>query len=243
MYCATILGMTEDSTSVFTARLLSEWLPNYCNDRGYAIEGYKAASNKVTADDARGFIRALDGRIVEDCGGGRYQMPNSKAKEVIFWEGAKGSVPRSITLWLEPVITIASVARLHFDLGWPLACLGMQSVNYEFDLTASLPGKLETEHIAGEVKKSERELDALIKAMIELGSRTEVDETALPAPQLNAYRKLKGLLVRRAPLFWAVGPGGRSHAFAVSYPAESKASFSAVSLERLVYPGVGNASS
>lgn len=85
----------------FSRRLLEEWLPTYCNDpkRKYSIDGYKQISNKVTALDARDFMRALDKKIVTDTGGGRFRMPQSKATEVIFWEGSKTTIPRPITLW------------------------------------------------------------------------------------------------------------------------------------------------
>jgi hypothetical protein len=231
--------MLDDSLATFTRRLSAEWLPVYCNDsaRQYSPAGYKADSNKVTTADARGFLRALDSGIVGHGKRGGYRLPHGKTEEVIFWEGSKNAVPRGITLWLEPVITISSVARLHLELGWPVTCLALQSVKWEFDLTASLPGNLETEYIAGEVKKTEKELDALIEHMLDLAPQPEVDEKSLARPKLNAYRKLKGLIRRRAPFFWAVGPGGVSHAFAVVHSPESKIFFTHVPLDRLAYPG------
>src|SRR5258706_4324360 len=142
----------QESMTVFADRLSREWLPTYCGDpkRSYSAAGYRATSNKVTSQDANDFLRALDNGVVVDSGGGRYRMPQSKAGEVIFWEGSKAKTPRPITLWMEPVITIASVARLHLDYGWPKRCLGMQSLKWAFDLTAFLPQNLEAEHIAGE---------------------------------------------------------------------------------------------
>jgi len=131
--------MTEhDPLKPFAARLRNEWLPSYCSDakRRYEIAGYKESSNKVTSVDAQDFMWALDNGLLEDGGGGRYRLPMSKATVVIFWEGQRAKSPRTITLSMEPVITIASVARLCRDYGWPRACLGMESIKWEFDFTA-----------------------------------------------------------------------------------------------------------
>ena len=236
--------MQDDPLATFALRLATEWLPAYCNDPGrqYSTAGYKAESNKVSTEDAKGFLRALDSGIVVPGTRGGYRLPHGKSEEVIFWEGRKDALPRSITLWMEPAITIATVARLHFDLEWPVACLALQSARWEFDLTASLPGNQGSEYIAGEVKKSEMELDALVDHMLVLGAQPEVDEKSLTSPRLNAYRKLKGLISRRAPLFWAVGPAAVSYAFAVVYSPDSKVSFTPVPLERLTYPGRHKAS-
>src|SRR6266852_4840136 len=158
---------TDNSKGIlteFSHRLLNEWLPTYCDDpkRNYLKEGFKRDSIKVTSQDARDFIRAIDTKIVTDIGGGRFRMPQSKANEVIFWEGSKAITPRRITLWLEPIITIAAMARLHLDYGWPKDCLGMQAEKWEFDLIAFKPPDFRNEYIAGEVKKSSKELDDLL---------------------------------------------------------------------------------
>jgi hypothetical protein len=228
---------TQDWLTVFAERLSHEWLPTYCDDpkRRYSIAGYKVRSNKVTSQDAQDFLRALDNGVVADSGGGRYRMPQSKANEVIFWEGSRTKIPRPVTLWMEPVITIASIARLHLDYGWPKRCLGMQSTKWEFDLMAFLPQDLEAEHIAGEVKKSVRELDCLIANLLDLCEDGKVDANMLPRSHVNAYKKYKGLLRSRAPLFWAIGPGNISHLFEVSYPSEQLVSLRPVPIQRLAY--------
>ncbi len=230
---------TQESMTVFADRLSREWLPTYCGDlkRNYSTAGYRAGSNKVTSQDANDFLRALDNGVVVDSGGGRYRMPQSKANEVIFWEGSKAKTPRPITLWMEPVITIASVARLNLDYGWPKHCLGMQSAKLEFDLTAFLPQNLEAEHIAGEVKKTVRELDSLTANLHVLCREGEMDVKMLSQSQTNARKKLIGLLRSRAPLFWAIGPGNVSYLFEVSYSSESRISFHEVPIQRLAYPG------
>lgn len=215
----------EDSAGImaeFSRRILEEWLPTYCNDpqRKYSVEGYKPNSNKVTEQDARNFMRALDHGIVSDTGGGRFRMPQSRATEVIFWEGSKATIPRPVTLWIEPVITIAAIARLHLDYGWPIDCLGTQSEKWEFDLMAFKPQDLKNEHIAGEVKKSSRELDELLINLHKFCVEDSLDYSTASSAEKNAHKKWLGLHRCHAPLFWAVGPDGDSRLFEVSYSSE-----------------------
>ena len=133
----------------FWRRLNEEWLPAFCNDpnRCYSTEAFNVGSKIVTELDARDFLRAMDHKVVSFDSGGRFRMPQSKTHEVIFWEHSTLVTPRPITLWLEPVITIAAVARLHLDYGWPIECLGMQSEDSAFDVTAFKSDDLKNEYI------------------------------------------------------------------------------------------------
>jgi len=203
----------------FSQRLTADWLPTYCHDpkRNYAIAGYKPLSNTVTPLDARDFMRALDHKIVIDLGGCKFRMPRSRATEVIFWEGAKAATPRPITLWLEPVITIAAMARLHLDYGWPLDCLGTQSEKWEFDVMVFKLQDLHNEYIAGEVKKTSKELDELLINMQLSCVEGTLDYCSASQARKNAHNKWLGLQRCRAPLFWALGPGGDSRLYEVSY--------------------------
>jgi len=221
----------------FSRRLIEDWLPTYCNDpkRNYSIDGYKPLSNTVTPLDARDFMRALDNAIVIDLGGGRFRMPQSRATEVIFWEGAKAATPRPITLWLEPVITIAAMARLHLDYGWPLDCLGTQSEKWEFDVIAFKSHDLKNEYIAGEVKKSSKELDELLINMQLSCDEGSLDYSSASKARKNAHNKWLGLQRCRAPLFWALGPGGDSRLFDVSYSSEGNIALSRAADTRLYF--------
>ena len=95
-----------------TRRLHREWLPTYCIDakRQYDPDGFKPESIKVTSDDARDFMRVLDAGVVWDIGGCRFRAHRSSCRESLFWEGSKAKTPRSITLFMEPVVTIAWMA-------------------------------------------------------------------------------------------------------------------------------------
>ena len=225
----------HDALRIFEDRLRSEWLVAYCHDpsRGYDVAGYRDDSNKVTLVDAKDFLWAMDHHLLEDHGGGRYRLPKSGADVVLFWEGHKTKSPRRITLSMEPIIAIASVARLHRDFGWPIRCLGMEPARWEFDIAAFLSESSATEYIAGEVKKSVRELNVLLD---HLQAMSSAPDTAPTKGRTNARKKWEGLRRSRASLFWAVGPGGVSHLFEVSYGAQYPVGLREVSIERLACP-------
>ncbi len=213
---------TEDSLGIlseFSHRLLNEWLPTYCDDpkRNYSKEGFKRDSIKVAVQDARDFMRAIDTKTVTDIGGGKFRMPRSTTYEVIFWEGRKAITPRPITLWLEPIVTIAAIARLHLDYGWPKDCLGMQSRNWAFDLTAFKPEEFQNEYIAGEVKKSSTELDHFLEHLNKSCTEGGLVRCVASRARIYAHKKWEGLRDCKVPLFWALGPGGYSRLFEVSY--------------------------
>ena len=148
----------------FTHRLQTEWLPAFCadKDRRFDPSGFKESSITITEVDAGNFLRALDSGLVYDAGGGRYHCARSNAQEQIFWEGPKSIQPRPLKLWVEPVITIATMARLRFDFGWPAEVLGMQSKNWAFDFAVYRSATNKNERIAGEVKTSSAKIDELM---------------------------------------------------------------------------------
>ena len=162
-------------------------------------------------------------------------MPLSRAYETIFWEGAVGVTPRAITLWIEPVITIATAARLHLDYGWPKSNIGMQSKTGEFDFMVYLDTAGSLLAVGGEVKKSVKELDQLMSLMtgFKIGQYPAI--TSVPKFSLNAYKKWLGLFHCKAPFFWAVGPAGYTQLFRMSYEADGNMTFEAVSNDLLKY--------
>ena len=226
-----------DVLRTFADRLRDEWLPAYCSDpkRGYDPAGFKATSNKVSPEDAADFMWAIDQKVVQDSGGGRYRLPKSGASVVIFWEGRKTKSPRSITLSMEPIITIASIARLHRDHGWPVSCLGMEAAKWEFDFAAFCPDAT-TEYLAGEVKKSVVELDSMLEGLRSLCRAHGQDSTVAPKASSNAHKKWLGLCRSQAPLFWAVGPSKAGRLFEVSYNAGVPVLLTEASPERLAFP-------
>ncbi|MEI6703028.1 MAG: hypothetical protein WCL71_05760 [Deltaproteobacteria bacterium] len=232
----------EDALIEFSRRIADEWLPIYCNDpkriEHHAVEGFKWESVKVSAMDAYDFMCALDHKIVIDTGGGRFRMPQSKANEYMFTHGSNAISPRPLTLWLEPVITIGVMARLHMYYGWPISCLGMQSEDWAFDFVVFKPHDLVKEHIAGEVKKTEKELDTFIANLHRSCVEGDIDIKTLSAARINAHKKWLGLRRSNAPLFWALGPNGYGHIFKVDYSPDGVISLHETTDDQLYYSAV-----
>jgi len=158
--------MTTTSILEFHEELIEHWLPNFCYapHRNYSTKGFVDSSiNKLTEHDAYWFLKAIDLDLVSQKDG-FFIAPLSKAKEQIFWEGSKSKEPRPITLWIEPVITIGALAKLHTIYNWPIAKLGAQSKTWAFDLVG-YGDNSEHEILACEVKKSTREIDSLLELM------------------------------------------------------------------------------
>jgi hypothetical protein len=155
-----------DVLQQFLHRVLEDWLKVYCSDmkRCYDPQGFDRTSVKVAEADARDCMLAIDHGVVYDLQGGRYRACMSSANEVLFWEGRKDKPIRRITLWLEPVITFAALARLHLVYNWPKEKLGMQPKGWAFDLAAYQDG--DASRILGEVKKSGAELKRLRTELI-----------------------------------------------------------------------------
>jgi hypothetical protein len=230
-------SMTDDAVVCFHRYLCEQWLPAYCHDprRRYSLEGYQCDYRSLAAIDAGNFIYTLSAGIVNDTGGGRYRARRSKANEVIFWEGSRKSVPRTITLWLEPIITIAAVGRLHRDYGWPAELLGLQSKDWAFDLVAYDDSISDRMVIAGEVKKSVRELECMIEYLCAFANDPETVKSVQGAAAVNAARKWLALAAARPPLFWAVGPGNGGELFAITYDMQGPRSFDPLPLSNLAF--------
>lgn len=215
----------------FSRILREEWLPTFCNDpkRGYGVEGFKPESAGVSVNDARDFMRAIDHSLFVDTGGGRYLPPRRGPCEQIFWQGLERKSPRPVTLWHEPIITAAALARLHLEYGWPKGLLGTQSrKKWEFDLLGAEPnsedgkGDYRAERLVGEIKKSESEVLGMLRYMRDIFPRIDGN---VPSPiaerDRNSHRKCLGLLRLRPKFFWAVGPNRFGRFFSVSYIDEA----------------------
>ncbi len=224
----------------FRKLVLSHLLPEFCGapKRNYDPAGFREASIRVSEADAANFARAWQAGLIEHLGEGVYRSPMSCASEQFFWEGLKTEQPRTITLWLEPIITVATLARLHFDFGWPKHLLGTQSADWAFDVTAFLSAGNANEYIACEVKKTVSEVSQLIDLMQLYATRNDISESSLKAKEKNAYRKVLGLRARRAPIFWAVGPDLLSRVFNITYGAAGEVHMEETTEARLSLPTV-----
>ena len=225
-----------DATAIdrFRDRIDTELLPTFCNDaaRRFDTAGFARSSITIAEFDAKHFLSAIDAGLVLDIGGGRYRAPRSEANEQLFWEGARATTPRPLTLWLEPVITIGAVARLQFNYGWPAEDLGMQSKGYAFDLMAYDGDQVV---IAGEVKKSKREIDQLLAHFEEFSRSSPDPKLSTKDKRFNSAQKWRALLATQIPIFWAIGPDGYTQALQMEYGADGSARFHASSDEALLH--------
>lgn len=206
-------------------RIEEEWLPAFCNDPKRRIDpaGFRASSIQVNSIDARDCMFAIDSGIVVDGGGGRYRAARNATFEQLFWTGRRNQSPRPLTLWLEPVITFAALARLHRDHHWPTELLGSQAKGWAFDIVAHMPSDERRYQIAGEVKKSNQEVDRLLADLVNLS--TGVTGVAVKE---NSRRKWEALLIGKPPILWIVGPAGYSTVMRVAYPSEDQAALESV---------------
>lgn len=199
----------------FKVLLARQLVPEFCSDpkKGLQPSGFVWPKDDVSEEDCRYLIMALRANLILHVGQGKYRTPLNSASEQFFWEGPKGVQDRKFWLWLEPVITVGGLARLHFDFGWPKALIGTQSTAYAFDLFTRLSPEGPM-HIACEVKKSTAEVRRLINLMREFGAAPDADEPP-SGPKRNAWKKVDALRREPAPVLWVLGPNGLSVVFKV----------------------------
>lgn len=177
-------------------------------------EGFDDTSiAKLSPTDAQDFMNAVDcGLVLHDKG--TFTSACSKAKEQIFWECARSSVPRKVTLWLEPIISFGGLMRLHREFGWEAKRLGLQSRTWAFDLVG-YQEDLITELLVCEVKKTQRELDKMLEFMKKHASTPAEAESELKGAERNAFKKVLALRQSDCSLFWALGPNRYGHVFKI----------------------------
>ncbi|WP_226018584.1 hypothetical protein [Novosphingobium sp. FKTRR1] len=131
------------SLDEFNALILNRLAPDFCSDesRRMQLSGLVATSNRVTEADAEDFLRAWKTGLCAHQGRGQYLVGEAVVREQFFWSGAKHSEQRSFTLWMEPVITVAAIGRLHLDYKWPSSRLAAQSNDWAFDIVAKKANK------------------------------------------------------------------------------------------------------
>lgn len=231
----TLCGSAIDA---FKQRIVDHLLPEFCThkSRGWDVSGFKQDWSRVSEADASDFLKGLDSGLIRHVGRGQYCAAICGAKEQFFWSGSKKKTPRPIYLWMEPIITVAALTRLHFEYGWPRNLIGSQSKDYAFDVAAVTSIDSSNEHIACEVKKTELEIQRLVTMMQDLAARNVTSESDLTKHQINAYRKLNALRERKAPVFWALGPNRTGQIFQMSYE-NGEAHFHSCGTEALAHIG------
>lgn len=224
----------NDSIEIFRHRVTTLWLPKYCADpkRQYSPDGFKIESIKVDSIDARDCMRAIDAGVVRDVGRSCYLAFRGEFPEPLFWEGSRKKIPRTITLWLEPVITFAALGRLHFEYSWPLELLGNQPKGWAFDLAAHNPADPKQYRILGEVKKTSKEAESLLADL----KQACYEQSASSIPK-NSANKWDSLLQTKPPILWIIGPGGYSRVFHCTYQSRGDVSMHETTDMALRYVG------
>jgi hypothetical protein len=227
----------ENSITTFEALLYDTLLPDFCSEpkRRCERKGFREESVRIVEEDASYFMQAWNSGLVERAGPGLYTATQSSGSEQFFWEGRKSEELRSFTLWLEPIITFGGLARLHHDYSWPKTQIGTQSVDWAFDIVA-FKSDGPDEHIAGEVKKTRKEVDELLCLMQHYGSEPGAVEPDKSGKERNAFKKVTGLRSRRAPIFWALGPDGYSKVFTTKFEDGGVVEFNPADDDALRFP-------
>lgn len=122
---------------------------------------------------------------------------------------------------MEPVITVATVGRLHLDFGWPADRIGMQSADWAFDFVGYASADHSRMELAGEVKKTEAEIDRLVADLVShADDRPDAPMSSKPR-HLNSFRKWEAPRRERPALFWAVGPDGYGTVLVLKHGGDS----------------------
>lgn len=205
------------SALVKFSKLLDDRLvPEFCSDigRGLTISGFVDKSNRLSEEDAEDFLRAWDTGLLSHKGRGLYIVGTTRVHEQFFWTGSKTASPRTFTLWMEPIISMGAIARLHLDHRWPASYLAAQSPDWAYDIIAIRADGATA--IVGEVKKTRREVDDLFDLMMQFGANPDA---ALPASgkSRNAFKKVMSLRKFPAPLLWLIGTSRYEMVFHVRY--------------------------
>lgn len=207
-------------TQSFDKVLYQQLIPDFCSraSRNMSAESFDKKSIKLSEADMNDFVRLWNANILIPLGEGLYRGSKSSASEQFFWSGNKKQSPRPFTLWIEPIITVAALARLHFDYEWPSNLIGTQSGDgWAFDAIAYSSEEDLIETVACEVKKTAVEIDNLIEFMKSFAQQPDRTEEGLKGASLNAFRKLHALRTRRPKIFWALGPDRYEMIFKPSY--------------------------
>lgn len=210
------------STSLqrFEHLLYNHLIPEFCSFRDIKPEGFQEISQTIGEIDAQYFLKSWDNHLIKHAGRALYRTPKSGSSDSFFWHGQKNTkILRKFTLWKEQIIAIGGLSRLHFDYGWPVDLIATQSTGWAFDLV-TYSEKNNMEIIAGEVKKTQKEIDKMLDTMITFNHPSLIPNDVSNTKK-NALKKLDGLRRGKARFFWALGPNGYSRTFSVSYPEDN----------------------
>ena len=227
----------EDVTKRFLDLLEQTLIPDFCSDssRKLSPSGLPAKLLHLSEIDMADFLRGWDAQLLRHIGNGLYRAPRSGASEQFFWSGRKANAPRTFTIWIELVITLAVLARMHFDFGWPKSLIATQSEgDWAFDVVGYKSEGGSSLLVACEVKKSRKEIDALVSHMQSFGHHPTLSGEQLKGTKRNALKKVTALRNHKPEIFWAVGPDRYEKFFSIQYREGDVIEFEPISCESLI---------
>jgi len=241
-----VLAVNRDPTrleatsarSQFAKRVIQEFLPQFCNHKGYDSAGFNLQTvDRISEYDAMWFLKALETKVVLSEGAFFKTPLHSGAKEQIFWQYGKPASNRKITVWAEPIISIGAAGRLHSQFGWPKDRIGLQSKkNWAFDLvTYDAAGSQPL--VCCEIKKNRSEIDYLIQAVLEHFPQAALAEEPSTPKLRNAYRKVMALRQMKPRLLWILGPENYGKLFCVANNANEPATLEEIEEDALEWRG------
>lgn len=194
------------------------WASNYAKEKG--LEQFTLLLTDLHEDEAIGFLKAIKSGIlvVNDIGG--CELPNihradRKPTEPSSIFGKKKENVVFIT-WREYVTQVGAVATLVTDYGWPVELVALDPRDWTFDVAGlQAASKDSFMVIAGEAKKTKKELLLLLKQMNE-ASYSKLSVLASKSVTKDGHKKYMGLLQERPLYFWAMAPGINKY-FKLSY--------------------------
>ncbi len=202
--------------------VLAEWAQQY-QQLGPTPSGPVVLPTDLHPDEAIGFLRGLNAGIVRVDDSGRCALPSihrASAKPTepcLFSRRPDGSI---YLAWREYITQVGAVASLVLDYGWPLELVALDPRTVEFDVAGfASPAGDAFMAVAGETKKTQRELSKLLTQMDAVSRSTDASTQQAPT---DGYKKYRGLLKERPLYFWAVAPGVR-RAFRVNHEGPSAA--------------------
>jgi hypothetical protein len=192
------------------AQLFHDLLIEFCRPRGLDPSLVDYTNEPWSQRDIDDFMSSTE--IFQSVGGGVFRWNRGHSLISLFGHGSKGANPRPPTLARESLTAMGSVAYLHYQLGWPLDLIEVETKGYVFDFAAYQPVSSSEDHmvIAGEAKSSATEAEAwlrLLRACAELPAHA-LDTHANPRAA-NAHKKRVGLDAERPEYLWLVAPGFR----------------------------------
>jgi hypothetical protein len=202
--------------------VLSDWAGRY-RELAPTVDGAVSLPTDFHPDEAIGFLRALDAGIVYVSDSGRCALPSvhrttaKPTEPCLFSRRPDGSV---YLAWREYITQVGAVASLVLDYGWPVGLVALDPRTLEFDVAGfASSGRDALMVVAGETKKTQRELSKLLTQMDAAGRSAGVPAQG---SSTDGHKKYRGLLKERPQYFWAVAPGAR-RAFRVKYAGDSAA--------------------